>query len=185
MHEAKFGFIPGSQDTAAWRLRRRFRLTKGGNPQLVLVHYTRGQPTGIHPYLTSLSTGLTSEYIDIIPSFMNQPVRPYPLRPVTEPAVYVLGDKYGQKVYPPGTGPTSQGMNMAPGMPGMPMSMGMNPQAMLAQQNSTMELLERRRAQERQAQRARERTVTNPPVRYVPTIACSSIVLIYNAETGS
>lgn len=40
--EAKFGFIPGSTDTSAWRVRRRYRLSKGGHPQLVLVHYGKG-----------------------------------------------------------------------------------------------------------------------------------------------
>lgn len=45
VHEAKFGFIPGSQDTNAWRFRRRYRLTKGGHSQLVLVHYTQGPQT--------------------------------------------------------------------------------------------------------------------------------------------
>jgi hypothetical protein len=34
-------FIPNSQDTAAWRMRRRYRLHKGGHPQLVLIHYYR------------------------------------------------------------------------------------------------------------------------------------------------
>jgi hypothetical protein len=42
VHEVKYGFIPGSQDTNAWRVRRRYRLNKGGHPQLVLVHYCRG-----------------------------------------------------------------------------------------------------------------------------------------------
>lgn len=41
--ESKFGFIPGSGETVANRVRRKFRMTKGGNPQLVLVHYGRGQ----------------------------------------------------------------------------------------------------------------------------------------------
>ena len=40
--EVKFGFIPG-HDNAAFRVRRRFRMVKGGHPQLVLVHYSRGQ----------------------------------------------------------------------------------------------------------------------------------------------
>jgi hypothetical protein len=31
---------------------------------------------------------------------LNQPVRVYPLREVNEPAVYVVGDRAGQKVYP-------------------------------------------------------------------------------------
>ncbi|KAG6332927.1 hypothetical protein ID866_6160 [Astraeus odoratus] len=40
--EVKYGFVPNSQDQTAWRVRRRYRLHKGGLPQLVLVHYTRG-----------------------------------------------------------------------------------------------------------------------------------------------
>jgi hypothetical protein len=47
--ETKYGFIPSSPatgftspDSTAWRVRRRYRLTKGGHPQLVLVHYSRG-----------------------------------------------------------------------------------------------------------------------------------------------
>lgn len=40
--EVKHGFVPNSQDTTAWRVRRRYCLHKGGHPQLVLVHYTRG-----------------------------------------------------------------------------------------------------------------------------------------------
>ena len=40
--EIKFGFIPG-QDPAAFRIRRRYRLIKGGHPQLILYHYSRGQ----------------------------------------------------------------------------------------------------------------------------------------------
>lgn len=42
IHEAKFGFAPGVDQTA-WRVRRRFRLTKGGHPQLHFMHYSRGQ----------------------------------------------------------------------------------------------------------------------------------------------
>ncbi|KAF9235672.1 hypothetical protein BU15DRAFT_51129 [Melanogaster broomeanus] len=149
--EVKYGFVPNSQETAAWRVRRRYRLLKGGHPQITLVHYTRGPA------------------IQIVPSLLNSPIRQYPLRPITEPAVYVMGDKAGQKVYPPGAGPpppqgpmamnpqmmamNQQGMN--PQTMGMgPQAMGMNPQAMLAQQNSNMEALERRRERER----ARERS---------------------------
>ncbi|RPD56646.1 hypothetical protein L226DRAFT_537921 [Lentinus tigrinus ALCF2SS1-7] len=125
--EVKFGFIPGV-DQMAYRVRRRYRLQKGGHPQLVLVHYARGQANPIIPA-------------------MNQPVRNYPLRPVNEPAIFVMGERQGQKVYPgqenatmpPGMG--RSGMNY--GIPGMPVPG--NPQAMLAQQNSNMEALERRR----------------------------------------
>ncbi|RDB14897.1 SWI/SNF and RSC complexes subunit ssr4 [Hypsizygus marmoreus] len=135
VYEAKFGFIPGSQDTNAWRCRRRYRLTKGGNPQLVLVHYTQGPQT------------------QILPALMNQPVRSYPLRNVNEPSVYVSGDKVGQKIYAPGSAPP----------PPMPMNMGpMQHQAMVAQQNTNMEMLERRREQERARQRSAS-TSGRPP----------------------
>lgn len=40
--EVKYGFVPGV-DNAAYRVRRRYRLLKGGHPQLVLIHYSRGQ----------------------------------------------------------------------------------------------------------------------------------------------
>lgn len=40
--EIKYGFVPNAQETTAWRLRRRYRLVKGGHPQITLVHYTRG-----------------------------------------------------------------------------------------------------------------------------------------------
>ncbi|KAL4075107.1 hypothetical protein V8B97DRAFT_1867668 [Scleroderma yunnanense] len=150
--EIKFGFIPNSQDTTAWRLRRRYRLHKGGHPQLVLVHYTRGPST------------------QIVPSLPTVPVRQYPLRPITEPSVYIMGEKAGQKVYPPGSGPPPPPQAPPMGMPPQPTGMnppgmnpqviglnqqpmGINPQAMIAQQNNTMEALERRRERER----ARER----------------------------
>ncbi|KAG2104263.1 hypothetical protein BD769DRAFT_1676246 [Suillus cothurnatus] len=42
--EVKFDFIPNSQDTAAWRMRRRYRLHKDGHPQVVLIHYSRVPP---------------------------------------------------------------------------------------------------------------------------------------------
>ncbi|KZT69605.1 hypothetical protein DAEQUDRAFT_726590 [Daedalea quercina L-15889] len=128
--EVKFGFIPNSTDTTAWRVRRRYRLHKGGHPQLVLIHYSRGQPVPIMPTL-------------------NQPVRNYPLRPINEPALFVVGEKMGQKVYP--------NQHQAPaersGPPGMGMGFGGigNPQAMLAQQNNNLEALERRSQRDRSA----------------------------------
>ena len=42
--ESKFGFLPGSGESMANRVRRKFRMVKGGNPQITLVHYSRGQP---------------------------------------------------------------------------------------------------------------------------------------------
>ncbi|CCM00989.1 uncharacterized protein FIBRA_03037 [Fibroporia radiculosa] len=125
--EVKFGFVPGA-DSMAWRVRRRYRLQKGGHPQLVLIHYTRGQSMPIMPAL-------------------NQPIRAYPLREINEPAVFVMGDKLGQKVYPRGAAadrqpPPALGVPFTPGMPA-------NPQALLAQQNSNMEALERRNQRDR------------------------------------
>lgn len=96
--------------------------------------------------------------LEIIPALMNQPVRNYPLRVPTEPSVYVMGDKMGQKVYAPGTGPMHGGPSTAPPMPpmqqpGMPMNFSQQ-QAMVGQQNNSMEMLERRR----EAERARARS---------------------------
>jgi hypothetical protein len=84
---------------------------------------------------------------------MNQPVRAYPLRIVSEPPVYIMGEKAGQKVYPHGAPPQQQAMQPAVGMG---MGMNFNPQAMVAQQNSNMEGLDRRR--ERERERGRDRS---------------------------
>ncbi|KAJ3555780.1 hypothetical protein NM688_g2382 [Phlebia brevispora] len=128
--EIKFGFIPG-HDQLAYRVRRRYRFVKGGHPQLVLIHYSRGQP------------------MPIIPSLAGQSVRSYPLRPYNEPAVFVLGDRQGQKVYPGGL-PGPGGVERSGSIPPNVMGMGFgNPQAMLAQQNNAMEALERRSQRER------------------------------------
>ncbi|KAJ6561131.1 hypothetical protein DFH09DRAFT_1036005 [Mycena vulgaris] len=136
VHEAKFGFAPGV-DTGAWRQRRRYRLQKGGHPQLVLVHYSRGPVA------------------QIMPALMNQPVRTYPLRVFNEPSVFVMGDKVGTKVFP-NAGPQAGG-----GMGGMPIGMNFNsPQGMVAQQNNSMAMLDRRREQE---QRARAGSSARPP----------------------
>ena len=43
--EARHGFVPLSGEMVASRVRRRYRLIKGGHPYLVLVHYSRGQST--------------------------------------------------------------------------------------------------------------------------------------------
>ncbi|KAG7088958.1 hypothetical protein E1B28_012903 [Marasmius oreades] len=142
VHEVKYGFIPGSGDTTAWRIRRRYRLSRGGLPSLSLVHYTRGAGGSI------------------MPSLMNQPLRAYPLRPVNEPALFIAGEKIGQKVYPPGTVPPPGGGG-GPGIvpiPGMPMNLSQQ-QAMLAQQNNRMDMLEARRDRER----ARTGNTVRPP----------------------
>ncbi|KAI0088622.1 hypothetical protein BDY19DRAFT_994000 [Irpex rosettiformis] len=124
--EVKFGFIPG-HDNVASRIRRRYRMIKGGHPQLILVHYSRGQS------------------IPIVPS-LNQPIRSYPLRPPNEPAVFVVGPRQGQKVYQNGGAPGSM-PGPDRGMP--PIGFG-DPQAMLAQRNNAMEALERRNRAERE-----------------------------------
>ncbi|KAF8828617.1 hypothetical protein HHX47_DHR3000014 [Lentinula edodes] len=175
--EAKFGFVPGSGETMAARIRRRYRLVHGGGmggmgamPQLWVVHYTRG-PNGP----------------PIPPAIANQPARMYPLRQVNEPPMFVAGEKLGQKVFPGQggmgggmpSGGAGMGMGMGAGIPsgmpgmqsgigggvggGMPGgitgnmggNMGMpggagafnqqQAQALIAQQNSNMEMLEARR----------------------------------------
>ena len=60
--EVKFGFIP-TQDTAAYRVRRRYRLNKGGHPQLVLIHYSRGQPIREHPYKQEIVLTLLTDFL--------------------------------------------------------------------------------------------------------------------------
>jgi hypothetical protein len=50
--EARHGFVPLSGEMGASRVRRRYRLIKGGHPFLVLIHYSRGQST--RQYLVSL-----------------------------------------------------------------------------------------------------------------------------------
>ncbi|PFH46794.1 hypothetical protein AMATHDRAFT_153824, partial [Amanita thiersii Skay4041] len=143
IHEVKSGFIPGSQEPMATRARRRYRFIKGGHPQLILVHYTRGPPAQIPP-------------------MANQPVRQYPLRVINEPSVYVMGEKAGQKVFTPGAGGPGHPSPMHGGGPPMPVGAGgmgplgmpFNAQAMVAQQNSNMELLERRRERERMRESA-------------------------------
>ena len=96
---------------------------------------------------------MTHHTTAIIPS-MNQPARNYPLRPVNEPAIFVMGERQGQKVFPNAAGPGSVSIPPAPYRPGMNfgmpgMSMPGNPQAMLAHQNSNMEALERRAQRDR------------------------------------
>ncbi|KAG1842737.1 hypothetical protein DFJ58DRAFT_844555 [Suillus subalutaceus] len=67
-----------SQDTAAWR----YCLHKGSHPQLVLIHHSRVPP------------------IEIDPSLMNYPVRHYLLLQITDPPIYVMGERAGQKDFP-------------------------------------------------------------------------------------
>jgi len=125
-----YGFIPGpsSPDMSAWRVRRRYRLSKGGHPQLVLIHYGRGASA------------------PIIPTLAVQPVRSYPLRQVNnEPALFVMGEKAGQKTYPPGHPMHGQPYHpVAQGGMGGGMGGGIGMRDVLAQQNRDMEALERR-----------------------------------------
>jgi hypothetical protein len=156
----------------ASRVRRRYRLTKGGHPFLVLVHYSRGQSVCQSPFLhvNNVHISLTPspsprlELSAIPPALQAQPVRQYPLRQHNEPAVFVLGERQGQRVPP--AGPVG-GMppNLGVGA-GVGVGVGGRPdaQAMLVQQNREMEALERRNQRERSAS-------MNPvPVRHVPAI---------------
>lgn len=56
--EVKAGFVPGSQDTYAWRSRRHFRLLKGGHSHLVLVHYLRAGQARVFSLSLLTSTAL-------------------------------------------------------------------------------------------------------------------------------
>lgn len=83
--------------------------------------------------------------LEIMPAHRNQPARSYPLRPVNEPAMYVLGENAGKKVFTNRQAGPAQAMGSMIGMGG-----GMQHQAaMLAHQNREMEALERRQARER------------------------------------
>lgn len=91
----------------------------------------------------------------IVPS-IDMPTRNYPLRNLNEPPVYVMGERQGQKVLPNPAGMSGQVPIPPPGnralnygMPGM--GMPANPQAMLAQQNSNMDVLARRAQRDRGA----------------------------------
>jgi hypothetical protein len=79
--ERRFGFIPNA-DPVASRLRRRYRLVRGGHPNLYLYHWSRG-----------LAQNVPRELLGV-------PARKYPLAPVNEPAVFVHGERRGQRVGP-------------------------------------------------------------------------------------
>lgn len=113
---------------------------------------------------------------------MNQPIRAYPLQSVQQPAIFVAGEKQGQKVYPPGMVPPGAGGGPGPGMgmgmhgsgghgaggpaamPPATIGIGGMPfnqqQAMLAQANSNMEALERKRLREQERERAHQASVS-------------------------
>lgn len=149
----------------ASRVRRRYRLLKGGHPFLVLVHYSRGQSirqSSSHPSLIPISlipkrlTHFFFQRSAIPPGLQGQPVRQYPLRQHNEPAVFVVGEKQGQRVPPSGPVggmPPNVGVGVGAGGMGVGVGVGGRPdaQAMLAQQNREMEALERRSQRERSA----------------------------------
>lgn len=66
---------------------------------------------------------------------MNQPVRAYPLQNHVAPPVFVVGEKAGQRVYPPGhpaaAGGMPGGMGSGGGLQGMPGVMGGMPAGMV------------------------------------------------------
>ena len=78
----------------------------------------------------------------------NTPVRSYPLRNFNEPSIFVLGPRAGQKVIPQSMQAHvgDRGGSIPPNVMGMNFG---NQQALLAQQNSNMEALERRAQRER------------------------------------
>ncbi|KIJ54452.1 hypothetical protein M422DRAFT_220678 [Sphaerobolus stellatus SS14] len=109
--EVRYGFVPGVETTAS-RSRRRYRIVKGGNPQLMLMHYFRADAT-------------------VVPqNLLNVQIRHYPLRQVNEPRVFVAGERMGQRV--PNTLPGPQANGVAPGIPGpIPPQAAMGPTPMM------------------------------------------------------
>ncbi|KZO93638.1 hypothetical protein CALVIDRAFT_600605 [Calocera viscosa TUFC12733] len=76
--ETKYGFVPGVE-TQANRVRRKFRLLKGGSPHLWLIHYSRAQAQAVPPI------------------FQSTPSRKYPIPPPPIGPVWVLnGPRPGQ-----------------------------------------------------------------------------------------
>jgi hypothetical protein len=80
---------------------------------------------------------------------MHQPVRNYPLPPIMEPPVFVLGERKGVKMMPHPSAPSAHmphpppppHQQAPPPYPGAPMST----QAMIAQQNAMMDRHNRER----------------------------------------
>lgn len=88
-------------------------------PQTIPPGERRPPPTRSHTLLSRPSRSYVSiefmragchlkSCIAIMPS-LNQPVRSSPLRAVNEPAVYVMGEKQGQKVFPGGGSGSGRG----------------------------------------------------------------------------
>ncbi|KZV67915.1 hypothetical protein PENSPDRAFT_754536 [Peniophora sp. CONT] len=81
--ETRFGFIP-AKEQGATRVRRRYRVIRGGHPGLVLYHYSRGPAQPVPPQLAMA------------------PIRAYPLRhPPQDVGIVVMGEKQGQRVNMP------------------------------------------------------------------------------------
>ena len=88
---------------------------------------------------------LTLQSSAVPPALQAQPVRQYPLRQHNEPAVFVIGERQGQRVPHAGSvGGMPVGVGVGVGVGGRA-----DAQAMLAQQNREMEALERRSQRER------------------------------------
>jgi len=137
----------------ASRVRRRFRLTRGGNPNLVVMNYTRGD--SIRECCRSLErlSFITLRFVAVPPA-ANTPIRSYPLPPITQPPAFVMGPRspFKDQPYQPHSpssanipSPLGAGLGMGGGGGGMSQQA-----AMIAQQNSNMEMLERRRERERE-----------------------------------
>jgi hypothetical protein len=103
--ECKYGFIPGSGETVANRIRRKFRMTKGGNPQLILVHYSRGQavrkspsPSKTYPILNMFLLRDSRLYSVFT---KRQPSIPYsinlPARTPSNPPIFLRSTSLGRK----------------------------------------------------------------------------------------
>ncbi|SRR6266478_2971231 len=97
-----------------------------------------------HPFIFAILPAVS-------PALQAQPVRQYPLRQHNEPAIFIMGERQGQRVppsgpvggMPPNVG-VGAGISVGMGVGGRP-----DAQVMLAQQNREMEALERRSQRER------------------------------------
>ena len=58
--KSKHVFAPGSGENVASCTRQKFRLVKGGNPQLILVHYCSGQAVRKSPSLSKIYPTLST-----------------------------------------------------------------------------------------------------------------------------
>ncbi|EJT98626.1 hypothetical protein DACRYDRAFT_110532 [Dacryopinax primogenitus] len=121
--ETKYGFIPGAE-TQANRVRRKFRLLKGGSPHLWLIHYTRGQAQPVPPI------------------FQSTPSRKYPIPPAPSGPVLVFSQ------------PPRPGQPLPPGgatqVPGRSPQKDMQRAMMLAQQQQQQHQQQQQQQQQQQ-----------------------------------